>query len=102
MANIGPLRGPAGMPPDGMSGGLEREFSHVKPVAHVDCSSVLTYVAEWAQEVIALKHHSTVVSSLLVPVKLLLIVLAHIFIVAEIHEGRFPSEAPREQVLTRL
>jgi hypothetical protein len=102
MANIGPLRGPGGMPPDGMSGGLEREFSHLNPVAHVNCSSVLTYVAEWAQEIIPLEHHSTVVSSLLVPVKLLLIVLAHIFIVAEIHEGRFRSEAPREQVLTRL
>jgi hypothetical protein len=55
----------------------------VKPVAHVDCRSVLTYEAD-------------------VPVKLLLIILAHSFIVAEIHEGRFRSEAPREQVLTRL
>jgi NAD(P)-dependent dehydrogenase (short-subunit alcohol dehydrogenase family) len=53
-------------------------------------------------EHLAGEGHSTVVSSLLVPFKLLLIALAHIFIVAEIHEGRFRSEAPTEQVLTRL
>jgi hypothetical protein len=76
MVNIGPLRGPAGMP-------------------QTECPGP---GAERAKEVRPLKHHSTFVSSLLVPVKLLLAVLAHIFIVAEIREDLFQSEAHREQV----
>ena len=94
--------GPLECPQDGMSGGLEREFSHVKPRGSCELQLCAAPRSRTAQEVIPLEHDSTGVSSLLVPVKLLLIVLAHIFIVAEVHEGRFRSEAPREQVLTRL